>query len=73
MIRATILYPLDERVVTVFAAEEKDIGRASYTVTTTNSHVVFEIVAQDATSLRAATTTITKVLSMWEASALHGN
>lgn len=72
MICASILYPYDERVVRLFEPEEKDTGRAHYSVATDGTNIVFSIEAQDATALRAALTTITKVLSMWEASALDG-
>lgn len=69
---ATILYPKDDRIVTLFAAEEKELARASYTVERTESHIRFSVIAADATALRAALTTITKVLSVWETTEPHG-
>ena len=69
---ATIVYPYDARIVTLFAAEEKDIGRARYSISHDDQQLTFAIDARDATSLRAALTTITKILSMWEASDADG-
>ena len=65
---ATILYPYDARVLALFEAEAKLFPRATYTVTHDASHVIFKVDAHDATAMRAAATTITRVLSVWESS-----
>jgi tRNA threonylcarbamoyladenosine modification (KEOPS) complex Pcc1 subunit len=69
---ATISFPYDQRLLALFAAEEKNIGRASYAIEHQKEFLVFSVEANDATALRAMLTTITKILSMWEASAEHG-
>ena len=68
---ATITYPFDERVQQLFAAESKSFPRTSYELIRDGDKLVFHITADDATALRAATTTITKVLSVWESSAVY--
>ncbi len=69
---ATLRYPHDERILALFAPEDKDMGRASYTVALHADCVLFTVHAQDATAMRAALSTITKVLSVWEATRSHG-
>lgn len=69
---ATIRYPRDERLIALFAPEDKNMGRAHYTVELTSDSTLFTVHASDATALRAALSTITKVLSAWEATQLHG-
>lgn len=66
---ASITYPYDERIIKLFEPEQKGFERAEYIVTKHGDHVVFTIRATDATSLRAAMTAITKILSLWETSA----
>ena len=68
---ATITYPYDQRIEQLFAAESKSFPRTSYSLAKQGDALVFSILADDATALRAATTTITKVLSVWESSALN--
>lgn len=70
---ATIRYPHDERILALFAPEDKDMGRARYTLATHADCILFTVHAQDATALRAALSTITKVLSVWEATRAHGS
>ena len=69
---ASITYPFDERVLQLFEPEEKAFEKAEYILTRHGDHIVFTIRAKDATSLRAAMTAITKILSLWETSARNG-
>ena len=71
-ISAKITYPLDNRILLLFSAEERTIGRASYSIKEEGAFLIFEIQAPDSTALRACLTTITKVLSVWEATKEHG-
>ncbi len=66
---ATITVPYDERILTLFAPEDKDIGRAHYTLTQKNNTVEFAITAQDAVAMRATLNAITKLLTIWEKTA----
>jgi tRNA threonylcarbamoyladenosine modification (KEOPS) complex Pcc1 subunit len=52
----------------LFIPEDRKLNRASYTVRKDNSkkHLVFDIRADDATALKTAFNTITKVLLVWE-------
>ena len=68
---ATIAYPYDERILKLFEAENKTFDRTAYRVEHLHGKIVFAITAQDATALRAAMTTITKILSVWEATQVH--
>jgi tRNA threonylcarbamoyladenosine modification (KEOPS) complex Pcc1 subunit len=70
---ATIRYPHDERILSLFAPEDKEMGRARYTVELAPDCVLFIVHAHDATALRAALSTITKVLSAWEATRSYGS
>jgi tRNA threonylcarbamoyladenosine modification (KEOPS) complex Pcc1 subunit len=69
---ATILYPYDKRILTLFEPESKILSRSSYEVTHDEKNIIFSVIAADATSLRAALTTITKVLSVWETTRDNG-
>lgn len=69
---ASIIYPYDERILSLFSAENKAFSRAQYTVHHTGNNLIFHVEADDSTSLRACLTTITKVLSVWETTLLHG-
>jgi tRNA threonylcarbamoyladenosine modification (KEOPS) complex Pcc1 subunit len=69
---ASITYPYDERILQLFEPEQKGFERAEYIITKHGDHIVFTIRAKDATSLRAVTTAITKILSLWETSLHHG-
>ena len=66
-LKASILYPLDKRIIKLFEAESKSFLRASYTLDSDEENIIFNVSASDSTALRAALTTITKVLSVWEA------
>jgi tRNA threonylcarbamoyladenosine modification (KEOPS) complex Pcc1 subunit len=70
-VSATITYPYDERIIKLFSAEAKSFDRAQYTLQTQHNNLIFSILATDATALRACMTTITKILSVWEATASH--
>jgi tRNA threonylcarbamoyladenosine modification (KEOPS) complex Pcc1 subunit len=70
-VTASITYPFDERIVKLFEPETKAFERAEYLITKHGDHIVFTIRATDATALRACMTTITKILSVWEATAPH--
>lgn len=72
MLKATILYPYNEHIERLFAPELKEFPRATYSVVRDGSDIRFTITATDATALRAVTTTITKVLSVWESAQEHG-
>jgi tRNA threonylcarbamoyladenosine modification (KEOPS) complex Pcc1 subunit len=69
---ATICYPYDERIFALFAPEEKDLGRASYCLARDGDFIHFTTTAHDASALRAALNTITKVLSVWESTTRYG-
>ena len=69
---ASITYPYDERILQLFEPEEKRFPRASYTITSDEKQITFSVEAADATALRAALTTITKVLSVWETTLMNG-
>ena len=66
--KATISTGYDKRLLDVFAAEDHDIGRASYTYQQVGDELVFSIQGDDATALRAVLNAITKLLSTWERS-----
>lgn len=65
---ATITCARDARLLELFAPEDKDFGRASYTVSEDGDSTVFRVRADDAVALRAALNAITKLLSLWERS-----
>ncbi len=67
--KAQISVAYDARLFELFAAEDTDIGRASYTYRQEGDELVFFIQAQDATALRTLLHAITKVLGIWERSA----
>jgi tRNA threonylcarbamoyladenosine modification (KEOPS) complex Pcc1 subunit len=69
---ASITYPYDERVELLFEPESKSFERAEYILTRHADNIVFTIKATDATSLRAAMTAITKILSLWETTSKYG-
>ena len=51
---ATISYPYDQRIEQLFAAEEKRFPKTQYSLAKQGDALVFSIVAEDATALRAA-------------------
>ena len=50
----------------LFYAEQKELGRASYTIARNKNNITITVSAQDATALKIAFNTIVKVLSVWE-------
>lgn len=65
---AQLTVDYDNRILDIFKQEDKDIGRASYTIEHDESTITFHITAQDATSMRTVFNAITKLLSIWEKS-----
>lgn len=66
--KAQLTIDYDKRILDIFEQEDKDIGRASYSISHDKKAIVFDIVAQDATSMRTVFNAITKLLSIWEKS-----
>ena len=64
--KATITTDFDERILDIFKQEDKDIGRASYTIEHDQESITFHITAEDPTALRTIMNAITKLLSIWE-------
>jgi len=50
----------------LFIPEDKELNRATYTITKNKKQLIFNIHAEDATALKTAFNTITKVLTVWE-------
>lgn len=63
---ATITVPYDKRIYDLFAPEDKDIGRARYTMQDDTKEITFTITADDAVAMRAQLNAITKLLTIWE-------
>lgn len=59
----------EPEILDIFKQEDKDIGRASYTIQHDQQTITFTISAQDATAMRTIFNAITKLLSIWEKSA----
>lgn len=68
--KAVITVEHEPRLLDVFSAEDKNVGRAQYTVEDTGSAIEFHIEAEDATAMRTATQGILKLLKLWEDSKL---
>ena len=67
MYRSTIVITHDvENIWKLFIPEDKELNRAKYTITKTSKQLLFDITAEDATALKTAFNTITKVLTIWE-------
>ena len=67
MYRSTIIVDKDiDEIERLFIPEDKALNRSTYTVKKDKKHLVFEITADDATALKTAFNTITKVLLVWE-------
>ncbi|GEM_PF-2445396 len=67
MYESTLVVNKDSRELErLFASEDKDLNRASYAITKTKTGLIFNIHADDATALKTAFNTITKVLIVWE-------
>jgi len=50
----------------LFIPEDKTLNRSTYTVKNDGKRLIFKILADDATALKTAFNTITKVLLVWE-------
>ena len=50
----------------LFYAEEKDFGRSSYNIKKIGNKLIFDVKAEDATALKIALNTITKILCVWD-------
>jgi tRNA threonylcarbamoyladenosine modification (KEOPS) complex Pcc1 subunit len=69
MYRSTIIVNEDiDDIEKLFIPEDKELNRSTYTITRDKKHLLFEITAEDATALKTAFNTITKVLTVWEKS-----
>ncbi len=63
---AVITVGHDRAILKGMAPEDKDIGRARYTIRKKGEKIVFAINADDAASLRAAFNSVTKMLVVAE-------
>jgi tRNA threonylcarbamoyladenosine modification (KEOPS) complex Pcc1 subunit len=50
----------------LFVPEDKTLNRSKYTIVRKKNQLIFDIEAEDATALKTAFNTITKVLLVWE-------
>jgi tRNA threonylcarbamoyladenosine modification (KEOPS) complex Pcc1 subunit len=67
MYQSTITISKDiDSIEKLFIAEDKELNRATYTITKNKQQLLFNIRAEDATALKTAFNTITKVLMIWE-------
>ncbi len=66
--KATVSVAHDKRILDIFAAEDHDIGRASYTIHEEGDEILFRVQANDAVAMRIILNAITKLLSTWEKS-----
>jgi len=76
MYQSTLIVSKDiDAIEKLFIPEDKELNRAKYTIKKDSSRkkLIFDITADDATALKTAFNTITKVLLVWEkSSALKG-
>ena len=67
MYQSTIIVSKDiDAIEKLFVPEDKELNRSKYTITTNKKQLIFHIEAEDATALKTAFNTITKVLLVWE-------
>ncbi len=67
MYQSTIIVSKDiDAIEKLFIPEDKELNRATYTITKNKKQLIFNIHAEDATALKTAFNTITKVLTVWE-------
>jgi tRNA threonylcarbamoyladenosine modification (KEOPS) complex Pcc1 subunit len=67
MYESTIIVTHDiDDIERLFIPEDKTLNRSVYTVKKDKKRLVFDIKADDATALKTAFNTITKVLLVWE-------
>jgi tRNA threonylcarbamoyladenosine modification (KEOPS) complex Pcc1 subunit len=67
MYQSTIIVTKDiDAIEKLFMPEDKELNRSKYSITKNKKQLVFNIEADDATALKTAFNTITKVLTVWE-------
>ena len=67
MYQSTIIVSKDvDAIEKLFIPEDKELNRSSYSITKNKRQLIFDIHAEDATALKTAFNTITKVLTVWE-------
>jgi tRNA threonylcarbamoyladenosine modification (KEOPS) complex Pcc1 subunit len=67
MYQSTIIVSTDiDEIEKVFIPEDKELNRSKYSISKNKKQLIFEIQAEDATALKTAFNTITKVLIVWE-------
>jgi tRNA threonylcarbamoyladenosine modification (KEOPS) complex Pcc1 subunit len=67
MYQSTITVSKDiDAIEKLFISEDRELNRAKYTITKDKKQLIFNIHAEDATALKTAFNTITKVLLVWE-------
>jgi len=67
MYQSTIIVTKDiDAIEKLFIPEDKELNRAKYTIIKNKKQLIFNIDAEDATALKTAFNTITKVLLVWE-------
>jgi len=67
MYQSTIIVNKDiDAIEKLFIPEDKELNRSTYTITKNTKQLIFTITAEDATALKTAFNTITKVLLVWE-------
>jgi tRNA threonylcarbamoyladenosine modification (KEOPS) complex Pcc1 subunit len=67
MYQSTIIVSKDiDAIEKLFTPEDKELNRATYTITKNKQQLIFNIHAEDAIALKTAFNTITKVLTVWE-------
>ena len=71
MYQSTIVIDKDiDAIEKLFVPEDKELNRATYTITKNQKQLILKITADDATALKTAFNTITKVLMVWEKTAV---
>jgi tRNA threonylcarbamoyladenosine modification (KEOPS) complex Pcc1 subunit len=67
MYQSTIVVSEDiDAIEKLFIPEDKELNRSKYSISKNKKQLIFNIEAADATALKTAFNTITKVLSVWE-------
>lgn len=71
MYQSTIVIDKDiDAIEKLFVPEDKELNRATYSITKNKKQLILQIKADDATALKTAFNTITKVLMVWEKTAV---
>ena len=67
MYQSTIIVNEDiDAIEKLFIPEDRALNRSKYTVVKNKKQLIFNIEAEDASALKTAFNTITKVLTVWE-------